>query len=378
MFEVSRLGAIMDILSQVSNPSTVMRSLLFRSWLTTGLVLITPVTAIAQDVMSTATFLNIANVTVSDPPAVAQTSNTPAFAEVAAGSTWLVDVPGSRVSARAEIIHAPAQPDVASLTASFVADVPVRLPAEPNECRVDGSVRMLWQVTTHGHGVLTLRGNAGAGGMHEQMRVSALLMSASGYQFWLLDQPMMATGEFSAMLAVTDAVFAVEIAFSGFTRPLTSDVVGHVQAGIELAFTRTVPGFQPFGVGCAGNTGVPNLTAGAMPMLGASFPVVLDNLPVSSWNVAWGMAGFGRTTWAGNPLPFDLQPLGMPGCLLAIDPLEATLMDNLGGNATWTIPIPNRLDFAGGVFYVQGMVLDPGVNPAGAVISNAGEVRVGL
>lgn len=355
-----------------------MRSLLFRPWITAGLVLGTPGAAFAQDVMSTATFLNIANVTVADPPAALRVSNTAAFTELSAGNTWLVDLPGTRVSTRAEIVHAVAQSEVARLTASFVADVPVRLPAEPNDCRVDGSVRMLWQVTTNGHGVLTLRGSAGVGGMHEQLRVSALLMSPSGYRFWLLDQPLMATGEFSAMLAITDPVFAVEIAFSGYTRPLTSDVVGHVQAGIELAFTRTMPGFQPFGVGCAGTAGAPNLTAGAMPVLGAAFPVVLDSLPVSSWNVGWGMAGFGRKTWAGNPLPFDLQSLGMPGCMLAIDPLAATLVDNLGGHATWSVPIPYQLELAGAVFYVQGMVLDPGVNPAGAVISNAGEVRVGL
>ncbi len=33
---------------------------------------------------------------------------------------------------------------------------------------------------------------------------------------------------------------------------------------------------------------------------------------------------------------------------------------------------------SGGMFFVQGMVLEPGVNAFGAVMSNAGEGRMGI
>ena len=47
------------------------------------------------------------------------------------------------------------------------------------------------------------------------------------------------------------------------------------------------------------------------------------------------------------------------------------------GVCNWTIPIPNNPAVTGLHFFVQGLVLDVGVNPAGLVASNAGAGIVG-
>lgn len=334
--------------------------------------------AAAQDVTANAMFLNIANVTVADPPFAPQIHSTPAFQSVAQGSEWLVDMPGTRVNANARIHHAEANPDRAALHATFTANVPAHLPPVLNECRVDTSVRFLWQVTTNGRGVLTLRGRALAFDSHERMYVSALVLSPSGYHYWWLDRPVLTNDTFEVMLPITDAAFSVEVAFSGFTQPEWSSTAGALSAAIDLEFRRTTPSFSAYGTGCSGMAGAPTLSSRNPPRLGVPFDLEFASLPGSSWNVVWGLAGFARDTWAGNPLPFDLAPMGMPGCPLLVDPLATMLIPNLGGTAIWTMTVPDRLEFAGGVFFVQGMVLEPGVNAAGATISNAGEIHVGL
>jgi hypothetical protein len=53
------------------------------------------------------------------------------------------------------------------------------------------------------------------------------------------------------------------------------------------------------------------------------------------------------------------------------------LLAGQNGVCNWTIPIPNNPAVTGSHFFVQGLVLDVGVNPAGLVASNAGAGIVG-
>ena len=47
------------------------------------------------------------------------------------------------------------------------------------------------------------------------------------------------------------------------------------------------------------------------------------------------------------------------------------------GTATWTLAIPNDPGLTCVQYYQQAIVLDPGINPAGAVISNSANLVMG-
>ena len=47
-----------------------------------------------------------------------------------------------------------------------------------------------------------------------------------------------------------------------------------------------------------------------------------------------------------------------------------------GPQASWNLPIPNTALLAGGRFFLQAFVLDPGANPFGATVTNAVEAIV--
>lgn len=134
--------------------------------------------------------------------------------------------------------------------------------------------------------------------------------------------------------------------------------------------------YRPYGSGCAGSMGVPTLAAapGSRPALGTTLMVELGNLPIS---VAFLTIGFSNTMHASLPLPFDLGPLNMPGCNLLAEVLASQFLAGAGPTATWSLTLPATPSFAGIVFFNQGFVLDPGVNPAGLTVTNGGMATVG-
>lgn len=138
--------------------------------------------------------------------------------------------------------------------------------------------------------------------------------------------------------------------------------------------------FSTYGTGCPGSAGMPSLAAGPgqVPRIGQNFTIVFANLPKNPISRVMGVAGGSRTRWGSIPLPLTLSPLGMPGCLLLASwDLPLIGMNITNGTASWTIPIPNDATLNGGTFYVQGIVLEPGVNTFGAVVTNAGSGRMG-
>ena len=87
--------------------------------------------------------------------------------------------------------------------------------------------------------------------------------------------------------------------------------------------------------------------------------------------------GFSKTSWGGIPLPYDLSNLGFWNCTQFIS-LDFTIaLVNNGGVATWAIPVPNNPSLIGLSFYVQGVVIDFGVNPGNAINTNAAEGVIG-
>jgi len=151
-------------------------------------------------------------------------------------------------------------------------------------------------------------------------------------------------------------------------------------AHYELAVPTTAPAtFTTFGSGCASSAGLPQLAAapGSLPFVGGPFTVQMTGIPGSFFNPAFLMSGFSTTSWNGAPLPQELSAFGMPGCSAWIAPAATELLVNNGGVAakTWTIPLAPAL--VGVEFYVQGAVMDQGINAAWFALSNAGTVHIG-
>ncbi|MEM7198867.1 MAG: kelch repeat-containing protein [Planctomycetota bacterium] len=139
------------------------------------------------------------------------------------------------------------------------------------------------------------------------------------------------------------------------------------------------PTFIPFGAGCNGSGGVPQLTAvsGSLPALGQTLQMDLAPLSQSVFVVPFGLVGGSRTTYATVPLPLDMGVLGAPGCSLHVAINVVLPMTKTGSSATWSLPIPFNLALAGRELYQQGFVLDAAANPFGAVTSNGVTVNVG-
>lgn len=135
----------------------------------------------------------------------------------------------------------------------------------------------------------------------------------------------------------------------------------------------------PYGVGCAGPSGIPLLEpqAGSVPRLGGTLNMQLSGLPTGLLNVPVGWIGFDATTWSGLPLPLALDSLGFPGCQALLAPSQTYALTNVGGTAAWSIAIPFLPSFAGLQFYAQAGVTVLGFNPGGLVFSRALHATVG-
>ena len=134
--------------------------------------------------------------------------------------------------------------------------------------------------------------------------------------------------------------------------------------------------FTRFGTGC-GVAGMPVLDAafGSLPCLGERFTMVVDGiLPVFPCVM---LLGFDRTSLGGVPLPIPLDVLGMTGCLLHIAPMTTLGVSVAGTWGRCEILMPSSVDLLGAWFYAQALAFDPTANPGGAVLSNAGEARIG-
>lgn len=135
--------------------------------------------------------------------------------------------------------------------------------------------------------------------------------------------------------------------------------------------------YQRLGTGCNGSAGSPRLwsSGNLRPWLGSPFTIELQSLPSST--AAFLAFGFSATNWGMVTLPTDLQSIGMPGCTLWMSPDTTILLGVNGGVASFVQVIPSSPGLLGVQFYNQGMVLDPGVNSAGATVTNAAAARIG-
>jgi hypothetical protein len=154
----------------------------------------------------------------------------------------------------------------------------------------------------------------------------------------------------------------------GFNTPLSDTwEYGPVHAAV----------YTPFGTGCAGSAGTPNLAAaaGQRPWLGESLTLECSQLPANAFAVL--MLGSSRTSWGGIPLPIPLDFLGMAGCSLHVSGEFFFAVAASGGLARSTRSIPSDRSLLGGSLYYQALVSDPPANAFGATMSNAGQSTIG-
>ena len=164
-----------------------------------------------------------------------------------------------------------------------------------------------------------------------------------------------------------------------YSRALSASEVRSIYAAGAAGKCVVAASVGVFGQGCASSGGMPTMqpAAGSLPALGRSLVLEVDGLPQSPLNAVFGVVGASSTLWEGLALPYDLESVGMPGCQLLVSGEILALVPNLGGSATWSIPVPADATLAGGDYYAQIFVLDPGNNQLGAAVSNAVAASMG-
>jgi hypothetical protein len=137
--------------------------------------------------------------------------------------------------------------------------------------------------------------------------------------------------------------------------------------------TSTPASYGTYGAGCPGSVGTPTLTNApySMPWLGDTFTARAGNLAPSVGAVIF-VTGLSSTP------PQDLTSLGMPGCFGLLSPLVAETRVANAGSADWVLAIPNVTSLAGAQLFQQALVLEPGSNLAGMVVSNGAQLIAGI
>lgn len=109
-------------------------------------------------------------------------------------------------------------------------------------------------------------------------------------------------------------------------------------------------GAYAYGQGCAGATGVVQLSATAPFRPGVAISTTSTNHAANGLGVL--ILGFSNTSHAGNPLPFALDPLlGTSGCFLNASIDASVLGVVTGGALTFPVTVPQW--FAGSALYAQ-------------------------
>ena len=132
-------------------------------------------------------------------------------------------------------------------------------------------------------------------------------------------------------------------------------------------------GYGFFAPGCAGSLGTPHFTANR-PQLGTTLTVNVSNMPTS---IGVMMTGFSNTNSVFGALPFDVTVYGAPGCFGRVSTDATTLLLGASNTAAWNFVVPNDPGLSGLPLYNQALVLDPGFNALGAVLSDAAGLIVG-
>ena len=125
-----------------------------------------------------------------------------------------------------------------------------------------------------------------------------------------------------------------------------------------------------------GTPAVPTILNGNKPQIGGSFHFELLNCARNAPTAL--IIGASNTMSGSIPLPFDMAPIGAPGCLLlASTDILLGMLTGPGGDLATSLPVPNDPSLDGQSLYLQHLIVDPGTNPLGLTSSNAGQLTFG-
>ena len=123
------------------------------------------------------------------------------------------------------------------------------------------------------------------------------------------------------------------------------------------------------GVSCVGSTGQAT-HSGSPARIGQGYQVFFFNMPAP----AVAVLAISLTVIPGGA---PLDSIGMTGCLGYVTPDLLFTVAGTGSSANWFGALPQDPLLLGSTFYSQGIVLDPGFNPAWLVSTNALSILVG-
>lgn len=124
-----------------------------------------------------------------------------------------------------------------------------------------------------------------------------------------------------------------------------------------------------FGSGCAGSNGVVTLQPADAPRIGQRYRQTLTQAASA---FAIGALSLHDIT------PLSLASFGMPGCTAYINPDALVPIGQSAGVVGFDIVVPAHAWLLGTQLFAQGLSIDPGVNPAWLVTSNATRGLVGF
>lgn len=128
--------------------------------------------------------------------------------------------------------------------------------------------------------------------------------------------------------------------------------------------------YTDIGAGCAGSNGVPAISSSSVPRIGGTFSVDLNNMNATS-SIGLMATGLSSTSWPFGALPANLSAFGLTGCTGYTSADLIQLVGTTGGSGKWTLTLPGSSTLVGVRFFNQAASIDPGVNPASLVVSNA-------
>jgi len=138
------------------------------------------------------------------------------------------------------------------------------------------------------------------------------------------------------------------------------------------------PGLEPFGAGCLASSGLlPIVWGSGSPAPGSgSFALNVSNGPAGG--AGWLFLGLSDATLPGvGSLPFDLTPYGLTGCSFHSDiVLGLPVGLDAAGACRAPLPIPASPALQGTRCFVQPLLADALVNPAGLVTANGLKITV--
>jgi hypothetical protein len=129
--------------------------------------------------------------------------------------------------------------------------------------------------------------------------------------------------------------------------------------------------YETVAPGCPGQLGTPGLVVSqwpSLPWIGGSFSLEITNVP---------SVCFLATTLAQLRTPVDLTAYGMPGCMQYIPRAHFLFLTASGGTAALQLSIPNNPYIIGQEIFQQALVLSPGSNAAGVVVSDLARAVIG-